>query len=73
MCAINSTELRRIGVQLAPEKPSTAQAPLNVVRRTSARAAKSTHKQVKEKKAAPKGQKWRMESSEENLILETCC
>ena len=74
---INSTELRRVAVELVPELPTIPD--LGTVRRSTRqaqvgnKAKASISKQVKKVKALPKGQKWVIPSSEENVILGNCC
>jgi hypothetical protein len=74
---INSTELRRVAVELVPELPTIPD--LGTVRRSTRqaqvgnKAKASISKQVKKVKALPKGQKWVTPSSEENVILGNCC
>jgi hypothetical protein len=71
----NSTELRRVGVELMVQGGSIGQ--LGEVRRSS-RAAKPTGKSkaitklVTKKQAVKKGQVWVIPTSEENIILEHC-
>ena len=75
---VNSTELRRVVVELVPERPAILE--LDVVRGAVCRQTRVTNnakstitRHVKKTSAAKKGQKWVIPSGDENVILGNCC